>query len=217
MHDQVNQDIRDLTRRDDSADGVLAWCREAGGGLMDHYLAAGGFAGAARACRLGPAGIIAELRAAGLRDWGSGGGPVYLAWLELMQSIGDRVLVVDARESDPRSLLTANLLKQNPYGLVEALFIAALATGAKWVRLLLSPADDYLKPALRSALAEAASHELAPGQRVELSLESDETSSSTGEPSINHRQQTWYQVPLLFSRGPNGSPPRAWAGCPAPA
>jgi NADH-quinone oxidoreductase subunit F len=103
---------------------------------LDAYRAAGGFEALARARDLGPDAVIALVTESGL--WGRGGAafPTGIKWRAVRDAAGERKHVVaNADESEPGTFKDRLLLEQDPFALVEAMAIAAFATGATdgWV------------------------------------------------------------------------------------
>jgi NADH-quinone oxidoreductase subunit F len=171
---------------------------------LEGFQAAGGFRGLARARSLEPAEVIMQLRDAGLRGRGLGARPVYAKWWRFYQSGGGGLLVVDAREADPAGLASRRLLERDPYGLVEALAIAARATGLTTARVRLGPELGGLLPELREALEEARAAGLLQGVGG-LSLAPYDEISPPGlrpPPELSHTLETWYQVGLALAMGP---------------
>ncbi len=188
---------------------------------LEGYLEQGGFAGFKKALAMSPAQIVVSLRDAGLRGRGPGAQPVYAKWWSFQRrdgggaggaggaaragGTGGVVLVVDAREADPRSLAGQRLLEQGPYGLIEGLAIAARATGAQEARLRLSPELSRFLPNLREALADAVSQGLL--KDISLALHPYGDTPPPGvkpPPELCHVLETWYQVALALALGPEG-------------
>lgn len=96
------------------------------------YTAAEGGAGLARAAEIGPAGVIDEVRASGLRGRGGAGFPTGIKWAGAETSGADRVfLVCNAAEGEPGTYKDRWLIRHDPYQLLEGIAIAAGAIGAE--------------------------------------------------------------------------------------
>ncbi len=188
---------------------LLAWCDQVGAGGLDRYLSLGGFQGLARAEAMTPVEVIAELRTAGLRDRSGDAEPVYLSWQRFLRRSGQGVLVVDASELDPRHLAGDELLSKNPYGLLEALHVAARATGATRCRVLLPPQLAGHAAGLLNAAERVAASHLTNGAGLELELDTERQPSIMAHPrppeaevpALMHDLETWYHITLVLSLG----------------
>ena len=99
---------------------------------IDQYLATetGGL-GLARAQELGAAGTVDEVTRAGLRGRGGGGFPTGRKWAGVRaQDTPPRTVVANGAEGEPGSFKDRQLLRTNPYQVIEGLMIAALAIDA---------------------------------------------------------------------------------------
>ncbi len=99
---------------------------------VDAYRAAGGGEGLRRAQELGPATIIEQVRAAGLRGRGGAGFPTGLKWQGVTGAPEGqrRFVVANAAEGEPGTFKDRALLRANPYQVLEGLAIAAFTVGA---------------------------------------------------------------------------------------
>lgn len=99
---------------------------------IDGYLASDlGGRGIEAAQRLGPEETIRLLAASGLRGRGGGGFPTGRKWEGIAgQEGGARYVVCNGSEGEPGTFKDRELLRANPYQLVEGLIIAAFAIGA---------------------------------------------------------------------------------------
>ncbi|MGY3205275.1 NAD(P)H-dependent oxidoreductase subunit E [Streptomyces sp. TE5632] len=98
---------------------------------LDDYRAHGGYAALRRAFALGPAGVIREVTDSGLLGRGGAAFPTGRKW-QATASQPDRphYLVCNADESEPGTFKDRVIMEGDPYALVEAMTIAAYATGA---------------------------------------------------------------------------------------
>ncbi|MGW0335025.1 NAD(P)H-dependent oxidoreductase subunit E [Streptomyces sp. NPDC003011] len=98
---------------------------------LDDYRANGGYTALRRAFELGPAGVIREVTDSGLVGRGGAAFPTGRKW-QATASQPDRphYLVCNADESEPGTFKDRVLMEGDPYALVEAMTIAAYATGA---------------------------------------------------------------------------------------
>jgi NADH-quinone oxidoreductase subunit F len=98
---------------------------------LDAYRASGGYAALARAIELGPEGVIAEVTASGLMGRGGAAFPTGRKWAAVAaQPAQPHYLVCNADESEPGTFKDRVLLEGDPFAVIEAMTIAAFATGA---------------------------------------------------------------------------------------
>jgi NADH:ubiquinone oxidoreductase subunit F (NADH-binding) len=85
----------------------------------------------AEARRVGPDGVVAEIRASGLRGRGGAGFPTALKWSGILQEAPSRCYVVcNAAEGEPGTFKDRALIRANPYQLLEGIAVAAETIGA---------------------------------------------------------------------------------------
>jgi NADH:ubiquinone oxidoreductase subunit F (NADH-binding) len=100
---------------------------------LDAYRAAGGGRGLAAARRLGPASVVDEIDASGLRGRGGAGFPTGTKWRTVVDYASARApstVVVNGAEGEPGTYKDRTLLRSDPYAVLEGALIAALAVGA---------------------------------------------------------------------------------------
>ncbi|MFF3935930.1 NAD(P)H-dependent oxidoreductase subunit E [Streptomyces phaeofaciens] len=98
---------------------------------LDDYRAQGGYTALRRAFALGPAGVIREVTDSGLVGRGGAAFPTGRKWqATASQPDHPHYLVCNADESEPGTFKDRVLMEGDPYALVEAMTIAAYATGA---------------------------------------------------------------------------------------
>src|SRR4051794_34453635 len=98
---------------------------------LDAYVAAGGFASLARARELGAEAVLAQVVDSRLLGRGGAAFPTGVKWEAVArQPAQPHYLVCNADESEPGTFKDRVLMEQDPFALVEAMTIAALATGA---------------------------------------------------------------------------------------
>ncbi|GAA2303143.1 NAD(P)H-dependent oxidoreductase subunit E [Streptomyces kunmingensis] len=99
---------------------------------LDDYRAAGGYSALRRAFAIGAAGVIREVTEAGLVGRGGAAFPTGRKWqATAAQPDGPHYLVCNADESEPGTFKDRVVMEGDPYALVEAMTIAAYATGAR--------------------------------------------------------------------------------------
>ncbi|MFF6978058.1 NAD(P)H-dependent oxidoreductase subunit E [Streptomyces sp. NPDC008343] len=123
---------------------------------LDDYRAHGGYTALRRAFELGPAGVIREVTDSGLVGRGGAAFPTGRKW-QATASQPDRphYVVCNADESEPGTFKDRVLLEGDPYALVEAMTIAAYATGAHQGYLYLRGEYPRALHRLEHALAQA--------------------------------------------------------------
>ena len=100
-------------------------------GSLDDYRDHGGYAALARAMEIGPAGVVAEVTASKLMGRGGAAFPTGRKWAAVAaQSAQPHYLVCNADESEPGTFKDRVLLEGDPFATVEAMTIAAYASGA---------------------------------------------------------------------------------------
>ncbi|NRQ34103.1 NADH-quinone oxidoreductase subunit E [Nonomuraea sp. NN258] len=97
---------------------------------LDDYRATGGYAALRRAFELGPAGVIREVLESGLVGRGGAAFPTGRKWAAAAgQPDHPHYLVCNADESEPGTFKDRVIMEGDPYALVEAMTVAAYATG----------------------------------------------------------------------------------------
>jgi NADH:ubiquinone oxidoreductase subunit F (NADH-binding)/NADH:ubiquinone oxidoreductase subunit E len=91
------------------------------------------------------AGVIATLKAAGLRGMGGAGFPTGSKWEIVRNAAGkDKYIVCNADESEPGTIKDRFIMENVPYLLIEGMIIAGLVTGAR--RGILYIRHEYEQP-----------------------------------------------------------------------
>ena len=95
------------------------------------YRASGGYLALARALELGPARVIEELTASRLVGRGGAAFPTGRKWAAVAAAAAQpHYLVCNADESEPGTFKDRVLLEEDPFAVIEAMTIAAFASGA---------------------------------------------------------------------------------------
>jgi len=97
---------------------------------VDDYVSRGGGAGLEAARRLGPAGVVDEMVASGLRGRGGAGFPTGVKWRSVQRGGGTHYAVANGAEGEPATFKDRMLMRRDPYRVIEGLAIAAFAVGA---------------------------------------------------------------------------------------
>lgn len=102
---------------------------------IDHYIAAGGYRGLARALEMESNIIIDEVIASGIRGRGGGGFPAGIKWQsckEAMEKSGEpSYIVCNADEGDPGAFMDRSIIETDPHTVIEGMLIAARALRAE--------------------------------------------------------------------------------------
>ncbi|MFB9475497.1 NAD(P)H-dependent oxidoreductase subunit E [Nonomuraea salmonea] len=97
---------------------------------LDDYRAAGGYTALRRAFELGPTGVIREVLESGLVGRGGAAFPTGRKWeATARQPDHPHYLVCNADESEPGTFKDRVVMEGDPYALIEAMTVAAYATG----------------------------------------------------------------------------------------
>lgn len=134
---------------------------------VDEYRANGGFAGLTRAFQLGPAGVLAELKASGLRGRGGAGFPTGIKWQTVTDAHGERKFIAcNADEGDSGTFSDRLLMEGDPFTLIEGMAIAGFTVGADRGYVYLRSEYPLAKTIFAEALVLACEHGLL-GRNIE--------------------------------------------------
>jgi formate dehydrogenase iron-sulfur subunit len=98
---------------------------------LGDYIAHGGYAGLARAVKLGAAAICAEVKDSGLRGRGGAGFPTGIKWETVRTAQSEqKYIVCNADEGDSGTFADRMIMEGDPFSLIEGMTIAGIATGA---------------------------------------------------------------------------------------
>ncbi|HLG47065.1 MAG TPA: NADH-quinone oxidoreductase subunit NuoF [Reyranella sp.] len=123
---------------------------------LDDYRAHGGYRGLERALTLGPAAVVAEVTASGLRGRGGAGFPTGIKWKTVADTAADRKYIVcNADEGDSGTFADRMLIEGDPFLLIEGMTIAALAVGADKGYVYIRSEYPHAVAALNAAIAAA--------------------------------------------------------------
>jgi NADP-reducing hydrogenase subunit HndC len=99
---------------------------------IDEYIALGGYRGLAKALlEMSPEGIIAEIKASGLRGRGGAGFPTGRKW-ELAHAVPgeEKYVICNGDEGDPGAFMDRSIVESDPHCVLEGMTIGARAIGA---------------------------------------------------------------------------------------
>ena len=125
------------------------------------YMAAGGYQGLQKALRLGSEGVIAELKASGLRGRGGAGFPTHLKWSLTRQAPGSvKYVICNADEGDPGAFMDRSILESDPHSVIEGMLIAGYAIGAGKGYIYCRAEYPLAIKRLKLAIEQAKAHKL---------------------------------------------------------
>ena len=156
-----------------AGDPSLRLLRRIGAGVdptsLDAYLAAGGFELLRRARSLGADAVIGELKDSRLLGRGGAAFPTGVKWEAVAKQAAEpHYVVCNADESEPGTFKDRVLMERDPFALVEAIAIAALATGADEAFIYVRAEYPLAHERIRNAIADSL-HLLA-GLEIELRI-----------------------------------------------
>jgi NADH-quinone oxidoreductase subunit F len=123
---------------------------------LEDYRALGGYAALARAIEIGPEAVIAEVTASKLMGRGGAAFPTGRKWAAVAaQPAQPHYLVCNADESEPGTFKDRVLLEGDPFLIVEAMTIAAFATGCATGYLYVRGEYPEAESRVRRAIAAA--------------------------------------------------------------
>ncbi|MFL5575083.1 MAG: NAD(P)H-dependent oxidoreductase subunit E, partial [Gemmatimonadaceae bacterium] len=143
---------------------------------LDAYRASGGYEALRRAFELGPEGVIREVVDARLVGRGGAAFPTGRKWEAVArQPVRPHYLICNADESEPGTFKDRVLMEGDPFALVEAMTIAAYATGCEqgfvYVRGEYPLAIARLRNAIEQARARGLLGDDVMGQGARFDLE----------------------------------------------
>ncbi|MGE3491821.1 MAG: NAD(P)H-dependent oxidoreductase subunit E [Vicinamibacterales bacterium] len=123
---------------------------------LNSYREHGGYAALNKAIELGPAGVIAEVSAARLLGRGGAAFPTGRKWEAVArESARPHYVVCNADESEPGTFKDRVLMEEDPFAVVEAMTICALATGAERGFIYIRGEYPEAEAALGTAITQA--------------------------------------------------------------
>ncbi len=126
---------------------------------LDDYRAHGGYAGLRRALTLGPEGIVREVTDGKLLGRGGAAFPTGRKWEAVAKSPArPHYVICNADESEPGTFKDRVLLEEDPFALVEAMTIAAIATGAEHGYFYVRGEYPLAAQRLTQAISQARAH-----------------------------------------------------------
>jgi NADH-quinone oxidoreductase subunit F len=128
---------------------------------LDAYRSHGGYAALRRAFELGPDGVLREVAESRLLGRGGAAFPTGAKWEAVArQTVHPHYLVCNADESEPGTFKDRILMESDPFALVEAMTIAAYATGCEHAYVYVRAEYPVAHARLENAFALARTHGL---------------------------------------------------------
>ncbi len=128
---------------------------------LGSYRAAGGYEMLRRAIRLGPQGVIREVRDAKLMGRGGAAFPTHIKWEAVAANpVRPKYVVANADESEPGTFKDRVLMEADPYALVEALTVMGYACGAEQGFVYIRGEYPTAEGRLARAVSQARAHGL---------------------------------------------------------
>ena len=124
---------------------------------LDDYAAAGGGKALGLARKAGPEGVIGAIERSGLRGRGGAGFPTGTKWRTVSESRSASqaaTVVVNAAEGEPGSFKDREILRRNPYKVLEGALVAAAAVGADAVIVAMKASFTRELARMREAIDE---------------------------------------------------------------
>ncbi len=138
---------------------ALRNCGEIDPGNISQYIDRGGYSGLARALKMAPEEVIEEVARSGLSERGGDGFSTGEKWRLCFDAAGsEKVVVCNAVEGDPNSLVARTLLEGDPHSVLEGMVIGAYATGAGLGYVFINAEDGPAIVRLKSALRQMEDH-----------------------------------------------------------
>jgi NADH-quinone oxidoreductase subunit F len=123
---------------------------------LDAYRAQGGYGVLRRALELGPEGVIREINDAKLLGRGGAAFPMGRKWEAVARAaVHPHYLICNADESEPGTFKDRILMEEDPFAVIEAMTIAAFATGCQQGYLYIRGEYPVARQRLTDAMAQA--------------------------------------------------------------
>ncbi len=168
---------------------LLAHCGLIDPVSLEEYVARGGYHAFSRAiANLTPLQVCQMMENSGLAGRGGGAFPTGKKWMLTLQTSSEqKYMVCNAAESDPGSYMNRAIMESNPHRLIEAVLIAAYATGASKAYVFIRREFTLAVKRLKAALEQAAKwgltghHILDSGVNIDIILKESARAFVCGE------------------------------------
>jgi NADH-quinone oxidoreductase subunit F len=136
--------------------GLLRRVGEVDPESIDSYREQGGYTALRRARELGPEGVIREVTEAKLLGRGGAAFPTGRKWDSVSKApVRPHYLVCNADESEPGTFKDRELMERDPFAVVEAMTIAAFATGCEKAYLYVRGEYPLARRRIENAIQQA--------------------------------------------------------------
>ncbi|MDH3730147.1 MAG: NAD(P)H-dependent oxidoreductase subunit E [Acidimicrobiia bacterium] len=126
------------------------------GANLDDYIASGGYTALTKAVAMGPQGVVDEVAASGLLGRGGAAFPTGRKWAAVAaEEATPKYVVCNADESEPGTFKDRLLMDADPFAIIEAMTIAAVAVGAEHGYIYIRGEYPETTRTLEGALAAA--------------------------------------------------------------
>ncbi len=155
--DRIIQERRSIPFFEKQMKIVLANCGAINPESIEEYIGAGGYEALGKAVTtMTPEGVVAEMKASGLRGRGGAGFPTGTKWdFVRREKSPKKVVVCNADEGDPGAFMDRAVLEGDPHTVIEGMAIAAYAVGAQHGYVYVRAEYPLAIKRLRSALEAA--------------------------------------------------------------
>jgi NADH-quinone oxidoreductase subunit F/NADP-reducing hydrogenase subunit HndC len=132
-HSDIETSITNVTFYKKQKRVVLKNCGVINPEKIEEYIAFDGYQALGKVLtQMTPEDVVNEVKKSGLRGRGGGGFPTGMKWEFAMKSQGDiKYVACNADEGDPGAFMDRSVLEGDPHAIIEAMAIAAYATGAR--------------------------------------------------------------------------------------
>jgi len=141
---------------------------------IDDYRAAGGFSSLRRAIDIGPGQIIREVTESKLMGRGGAAFPTGRKWEAVSREPArPHYLVCNADESEPGTFKDRVLMEEDPFALIEAMTIAAIAGGCEHGYIYIRGEYPLAQQRLETAMKQAREHSMLGDDVMERGIRFD--------------------------------------------
>ena len=138
---------------------------------LDAYRASGGFEALRRAHDIGPEAVIREVTDSKLMGRGGAAFPTGKKWEAVAkQGVRPHYLICNADESEPGTFKDRVLMEEDPFAIIEAMAIAAFATGCEQGYIYIRGEYPLAASRLEHAIAQAKARGLLGSLEIELRI-----------------------------------------------
>lgn len=135
---------------------------------LSDYRQHGGYEALAKAQAMGTAAVVEEVKKSGLKGRGGAAFPTGVKWEAVAAAPEPRFLICNADESEPGTFKDRVLMEGDPFAVVEAMTIAAYATGCRKAYLYIRGEYPLATRRMSEAIAEAARAGLLSDLEIEV-------------------------------------------------